>query len=253
MSTPETDPAEMTVDQLAARTGLTVRNLRAYAARGLLPPPRLVGRTGWYGEEHVDRLALVREMLAEGYTLAKIEQTLAGRAGGGSGAALSLHRTLMAPWLPDTPEETDLRTLAARAGVGADPGVVEQLVQMGAVERLADDRLRVLDPTLLAAGLQVVRLGIPPSAVVTAQQQVVELVEKAAETYVVMFRDSLWRDFADRGAPREEWDRMQAIMESLQPVAAQALLASFRTAMASAIAVSLADEIAALDLPVEPA
>ncbi|MCW2777342.1 MAG: putative MerR-family transcriptional regulator [Frankiales bacterium] len=252
-SSTDAAPAEMTIDQLAARTGLTVRNLRAYAARGLLPAPRLVGRTGYYGEDHVDRLTLVREMLGEGYTLAKIQETLAGRAGGGATGALALHRTLMSPWLPDTPEETDLRTLAARAGVGTQPEVVDQLVAMGAVERLDEDRLRVLDPTLLAAGLQVVRLGIPPLAVVVAQRQVVELVEKAADTYVAMFRDSLWRDFADRGAPRDEWDRMQAIMESLQPVAAQALLASFRTAMASAIAASLADEIAALDLPVDPA
>lgn len=242
---------ELTIDQLAARTGLTVRNLRAYAARGLLPPPRMRGRTGLYGTEHVDRLALVREMLAEGYTLTKIEGTLSGRAGGGAAGALALHRALMAPWLPDTPEETDLRTLAARAGIGADRDVVDRLVQMGAVERLEDDRLRVLDPTLVAAGLQVVRLGIPPAAVVAAQQQVMELVERSAEVYVSMFRDTLWRDFADRGAPQDEWHRMQALMESLQPVAAQALLASFRTAMASAVAASLADEIAGLDLPVE--
>ncbi len=245
-----TGPAPgLTVDQLAARTGLTVRNLRAYAARGLLPPPRLVGRTGYYGDEHVERLALVREMLAEGYTLGKIETTLAGRAGSGSPGALTLHRTLMGPWLPDSPEETDVATLGARAGAGASADVVDELVQMGVVERLEDDRLRVLDPTLLTAGLQVVRLGIPPKDVVAAQQQVVDLVERAAEVYVEMFRDSLWRDFADRGAPRGEWDRMQTLMESLQPVAAQALLASFRTAMASAIAASLSDEIAALDLP----
>ena len=107
MTTPD-DPAtgapvELTIDQLAARTGLTVRNLRAYAARGLLPPPRMRGRTGLYGEDHVDRLSLVREMLNEGYTLAKIEKTLAGRAGGGSQGALALHRILMGPWLPDTP------------------------------------------------------------------------------------------------------------------------------------------------------
>ena len=76
-------------------------------------------------------------------------------------------------------------------------------------------------------------------------------MEQAAEVYVAMVRDTLWRDFADRGAPRDEWDRMQGLMESLQPVAAQALLASFRTAMASAIAEALSDELAGLELPGE--
>ncbi len=244
------ETAGLTVDQLAARTGLTVRTLRSYAARGLLPPPVLRGRTGYYGEEHVDRLGLVRSLLAEGYTLARIEQVLAGQSGGGR-AGVALHRALISPWLPDDPEETDVATLAARAGGVADAAVLEQVVRLGAIELLEDGRLRVLDPTLLEAGLQVVRLGIPPDAVVAAQQQVVGLVEQAAAVYVQMFRDTLWRDFADRGAPREEWDRVQRLVEGLQPVAAQALLASFRTAMAAAIDASLADELAGLELPAE--
>jgi DNA-binding transcriptional MerR regulator len=61
---------ELTVDQLAAKVGMTVRNVRAYAGRGLIPPPRLVGRTGYYGHDHVARLTLVRELLGKGYTLA---------------------------------------------------------------------------------------------------------------------------------------------------------------------------------------
>ena len=83
MSAPQIEPAseppdpQLTVDELAARVGVTVRNVRAYSARGLLPPPRMVGRTGYYGREHVARLLLVREMLAEGYSLAMIERTLA--------------------------------------------------------------------------------------------------------------------------------------------------------------------------------
>ena len=90
---------ELTVDELAARVGVTVRNLRAYSARGLLPPPRMVGRTGYYGREHVARLLLVREMLAEGYSLAMIERTLASAPPLASSATLALHRALLAPWL----------------------------------------------------------------------------------------------------------------------------------------------------------
>ncbi len=56
---------------------MTVRNVRAYAARGLLTPPRLVGRTGYYDSEHVEQLSLVRDLLAEGLTLSAVERVLA--------------------------------------------------------------------------------------------------------------------------------------------------------------------------------
>ena len=105
-TTPDGEDRELTVDQLALRAGVTVRNVRAYSARGLLPPPRMVGRTGYYGREHVARLLLVREMLAEGYTLAMIERTLTAAPPTGSSVTLALHRALLAPWLPPEPELT---------------------------------------------------------------------------------------------------------------------------------------------------
>src|ERR1700712_1659258 len=126
---PADDDAELTVDQLAVRVGVTVRSVRAYSARGLLPPPRLVGRTGYYGREHVARLLLVREMLAEGYSLAMIERTLASAPPTASSATLALHRALLAQWLPPEPEILTGAELAARAGVPEDSGLVDRLVE----------------------------------------------------------------------------------------------------------------------------
>ena len=51
-----------------------MRNVRAYAARGLIDPPRLEGRTGYYHLGHLQRLQLVREFLDRGYTLAAVEK-----------------------------------------------------------------------------------------------------------------------------------------------------------------------------------
>jgi DNA-binding transcriptional MerR regulator len=228
----------LTVDQLAQRVGMTVRNVRAYAARGLLPSPRLVGRTGYYGSEHVARLTLVRDLLAQGYTLAAVQKAIAHEPGTDVGA-FALHRALMAPWQPDAPQETDLAALATRAGtddLALTREVAEQLARMGVVELLDDDQLRVLDPSLLDAGLRGVRLGLPAPALVAAQQQVVELVERAAAVYVQMFRETVWSDFVAAGRPADGWPGIQAVVEGLQPVAAQALLASFRSAMAAAVA-----------------
>lgn len=233
------DGDELTIGELAVTAGMTVRNVRAYAARGLVPPPRLVGRTGMYGAQHVARLALVREMLAEGYTLAAIERSLEHAPTSAGPTALALHRALMAPWLPDEPEVMDLGTLSAKSGVPIDTDALGRLAALGVLERLDEDRVRVLDPTLLAAGLQVVRLGVDPGALIDAQLRVAELVEEAARVYVGMFHSTVWKDFVDAGAPEADWPRLRSTVEQIQPVAAQALLASFRSAMATAVAAEL--------------
>jgi DNA-binding transcriptional MerR regulator len=237
----------LTVDALAQRVGMTVRNVRSYASRGLLPPPRLVGRTGYYGSEHVARLTLVRDLLAQGYTLAAVQKAVAHEPGADAGP-LALHRALMAPWQPDAPQETDLATLAARAGsddLDVTREVAQVLARMGVLELLEDDQLRVLDPPLLDAGLRGVRLGLPPAQLVAAQQQVVELVEQAAATYVAMFRETVWADFVAAGMPEQGWPAILAVVEGLQPVAAQALLASFRSAMAAAVSDEVGTVLAA--------
>ena len=244
---------ELTVDELAARVGVTVRNLRAYSARGLLPPPRMVGRTGYYGREHVARLILVREMLAEGYSLAMIERTLATAPSTASSATLALHRALLAPWLPPEPEITTGAELAARAGVPENSAVVDQLVSLGLVRRLDDGRLEVTDPALLTAGLQVVGLGVPPEELIAAQAAVTEHVREIARTYVQMFVDTTWRSFVEAGAPPEELARVQAMVTRLQPVAAQALLAAFRTEMAVAVEAAVETELSRLEEGSPPA
>ena len=242
----DADPGvELTVDQLAAKVGLTVRNVRAYAARGLLPPPRLVGRTGYYGREHVARLVLVREMLAEGYSLAMIERTLASAPHTASGATLALHRALLTPWLPPEPEVISRAELAARSGIEPDAEVLTELVGLGLLEDLGDGQLRVLDPALLTAGLQVVALGVPPAALIAAQTRVVRLVREIARTYVQMYVDTGWRAFAEAGAPREQLEQVRTTVARLQPAAAQALLASFRTEMAAAVEAAVLNELGA--------
>jgi DNA-binding transcriptional MerR regulator len=233
----------LTIDQLAARVGMTVRNVRAYAGRGLLPPPRLRGRTGLYDEEHVARLSLIQQMLADGYTLAAVERVLEKAPAGVTAAALSLHRALLTPWLPEEPEEVDRAVLSVQAGVPLDDALLARLADLGVIEVLDGDRVRVLGPTLLRAGLQVVALGIAPERVIEAQQRVTEHAGAAAEIYVELFRDTVWRQFVEAGQPDEDWPRVQAAVERVQPVASQAMLAAFRLAMAQAVEQALGEEL----------
>ncbi|RSS33325.1 MerR family transcriptional regulator, partial [Streptomyces sp. WAC07061] len=76
MADQATEPM-LTVDELASKAGVTVRTVRFYSTRGLLPPP-VIGprRVGHYGPEHLSRLALIEELQHQGMTLSAIQRYL---------------------------------------------------------------------------------------------------------------------------------------------------------------------------------
>ncbi|MDQ1386424.1 MAG: hypothetical protein QOG65_3803, partial [Actinomycetota bacterium] len=71
-------PQQWRVEELARRADLSVDTIRFYQKRRLLPPPERSGRVAWYGPEHLDRLARVRELQGRGLTLALIGRILDG-------------------------------------------------------------------------------------------------------------------------------------------------------------------------------
>src|SRR3954471_23906721 len=111
--------AELTIDELAQRTGMTVRNIRAHQSRGLLPPPEVRGRTGYYGPEHTARIELIRELQGEGFNLESIKRLLEGTAGA-STDVLRFTRALREPFEDEDPVIVDARELTERFN-SADP------------------------------------------------------------------------------------------------------------------------------------
>ena len=78
----------MTIDEFASAAGVSVRNVRAYLERGLLPAPRMVGRTGFYGPAHLQRVTVIQQLQREGFSLAGIGKLLVAWESGGSLANL---------------------------------------------------------------------------------------------------------------------------------------------------------------------
>ena len=109
------DDGEMTIGELAERTGMTVRNIRAHQTRGLLPPPVVRGRTGYYNEEHVARIELTREMQADGLNLEAIRRVLES-SDGSAAEIFDFARAVRAPFEDETPEIYDAGELAATWG-----------------------------------------------------------------------------------------------------------------------------------------
>src|SRR3954453_2922429 len=103
----ETKAAELTIDELARESGMTARNIRAHQSRGLVPPPEVRGRTGYYGKEHLARIELIQELQAEGFNL----EAISGLTEAGKGAAADFLRSPGPVREPFEDEEPEIVTL----------------------------------------------------------------------------------------------------------------------------------------------
>ena len=241
--------SDMTIDQLAASVGMTVRNVRAYSSRGLIPPPRLVGRTGYYGEHHERRLRLVRDLLDRGYTLSAVEKALGDSTVVPDAHVLDLLSVLSDPLGdPPAPEVIDLESLGHLAHIEVDRehGLLDLLEERGLLERVDDDTVRLLQPQLVRAGAQAMALGVSRDAISTLLDEVLEGTAQLADHFVEAARDDVWRPFRDTGMPEERWPEILQSFQSLLPIASQVVVSAFRDRLGRAIEQTLGEELEAL-------
>jgi DNA-binding transcriptional MerR regulator len=240
---PSDSPNDLTIDQLAARAGMTVRTVRSHVTRRLLPPPHLVGRTAYYGEDHVARLELIATLQREGFNLASIERLVRAVPEGSAEQVLAFHTALVSPWLHDEPIELSHDEVARRIGIPMDTAVLARMEEVGLVEPVGDDRVRIVNPTLFRAGEQVIRLGVPAARVIEVDPTIRPHLRAVAQAFVDLFRETVWTDALTGGLPPDRVQRAADAIPELQPVAAQAVLAVFQQEMASAIATALDVEL----------
>jgi len=226
--------AELTIDELARETGMTVRNIRAHQSRGLLPPPEVRARTGYYGPEHVARLRLIQELQGNGYNLAAIKD-LVERTSGSSQDALDFARAILAPFEDERPEVIDAVELAERfAGPERDPKALRRAEKLGIVVPLGEGRYEVPSPTLLRAGETLLGLGIPLEKSLEVIEDVARQADSVAAAFVKLFLDRVWKPFDRAGQPEPDWPAVLAALEQLRPLATEVLVAIFQPRMTQA-------------------
>ena len=223
----------MTIDELAQRTRLTVRNIRAYQSRGLVPPPTLRGRTGYYGDEHVARIELIRELQAEGFNLEAIKRLIEG-AGGSTDEVLRFTQAVREPFEQEEPREVGLDELAETWGERADPRILRRAIELGLLREIGDGRYEERSPRLGRAGLELARLGVDPETGLDVIAAARRHAEGVAEAYVQLFLNEVWKPFVAAGRPEERWPEVRDAIERLRPLAAEVLLAVFGLAMTEA-------------------
>jgi DNA-binding transcriptional MerR regulator len=222
----------MTIGELARRTGMTVRNIRAHQTRGLLPPPEVHGRTGYYNEDHVGRIEMTREMQAEGLNLEAIRRVLES-ADGSTREVVDFARALRAPFEDETPEIIEVGEIAASWGAEeVDPTLIREAEELGIVRELPDGRVEVISPRLLRAGAALVQQGVRSEAALETAATLHKQAGDVALAFIDLFVKEIWAPFQEAGRPESDWAKVREAFERMRPLASDALLAMFQITMA---------------------
>lgn len=147
--------AEYRLDELAQISGVSARNIRAYRERGLLDPPRRVGRSAFYDDYHLSQLRTINQLLRRGFNSAHIAEFFASmRQGADLADILGIQRAVLGPRADDTPDDAPSPPSAGPSEasprtVDIDPGGAEaaRLVEYGLAE-MRDGDVVVVDPTI---------------------------------------------------------------------------------------------------------
>jgi DNA-binding transcriptional MerR regulator len=220
---------DLTVEQLAAQVGMSVRNIRNHHTRGLLPPPEVRARVGYYNAEHVARLRLILDLQADGFNLAAIERLLSG-SDGLAERLLGLRRAVTTPFEAESPEFITAEELDKRFGE-LDSKDAERVRKLKLLVPLGEDRFEVPSPALLAAAEEVVALGIPLHAALVLVERMSRDCDSISRDFTKLFLRELWKPFDEAGQPDEGWDELIEGVDSLRPLASAALLALFKLRM----------------------
>ncbi|MDQ2707159.1 MAG: MerR family transcriptional regulator [Actinomycetota bacterium] len=224
----------LTIDQLAARSGISVRTIRFYAGKGLLPPPRLRGRLGIYGPDHLARLELVSELSALGFTLAAIEGYLTRLLTPADNEAMALQRALLVPWVPERLEQLSRAELDRRAGRALRPDELEALEALGVIERQpGDDTDTVVlhGAASLAAACESLEIGLPIEALRHSHEIIAKHTTALAEELMALFQEEVLQPYRDRGRPASERAGLREAFTRLKPITVQGVVAAFGRAV----------------------
>ncbi|GAA0475562.1 MerR family transcriptional regulator [Streptomyces sp. NPDC046215] len=219
--------------ELAEAAGITVRTLRFYRERRLIPPPRREGRIAWYGHHHLARLRTIGALLDRGHTLGGIAELLtAFECGRNVGELLGLSGALASPWSEETPVRLAPEELADQFEGEVTAENLAASLDLGYLAVDGDrEELVHISRRLLDASTELVRSGVPLAAVLAAGREVRSHADAIAETFLALVRTHVLPDVPGAADAPDEAARIAGTLARLRPTAKAVVDAEFALAM----------------------
>ncbi|MFJ4469816.1 MerR family transcriptional regulator [Streptomyces sp. NPDC089424] len=224
------------IEDLAHLTGTTVRTIRAYQDRGVLPRPERRGRANAYTDTHVHRLRQIADLLDRGYTLASIKELLeAHDTGRGLGGVLGLVAEVDGPWTDEEPARITRDELADRFGGTSDDAAIARAVELGVLEPVPGDAdvFVVPSPQELSVAVELHAAGVPLSAIADHLRELRAQVEHIASRFLEFTTEHVFARYLDGAHPPSDADAAEAasLVRRLRPLARHTLDAELARAM----------------------
>jgi DNA-binding transcriptional MerR regulator len=209
------EPARLRVEELAARADVSVDTIRFYQKRRLLPPPERQGRIAWYGPEHVDRLAQIKDLQQRGFSLAVIRRIVSGELDRADEPLAAAVASAGDDGGPEPEEFLTLEALAARSDV--PPALIDAVVREDLLvprRHEGDARFTTADIEVVAAGLRLLETGLPMPELLALARRHHAATRETAEAAVAMF-DTYVREPL-RAADLSDDERAEQLVEAFR-------------------------------------
>jgi DNA-binding transcriptional MerR regulator len=239
---------EYRIEDLARHSGATVRTIRAYQDRGLLPRPGRRGRANVYDDSHLTRLRQISALLERGYTLASIKELLeAWDEGRGLSGVLGLVSEVEGPWTDEEPERltrSGLDELFGEGSARSDEAVAEA-VELGVLVPLPErpGEYLVPSPQELAVAAELHRAGVPLLALTEQLRELRTQVEHIAARFMDFTDQHIFGRCLQTRPSEEEVSEATGLVRRLRPLAKQTVDAELARAMRTFASRSLREHL----------
>lgn len=204
---------EYRIDDLARAAGTTVRNVRGYQDRGLIPRPIRRGRIAIYTDQHLQRLQVIGDLLKRGFTMAHIGDFVSGVQRGEDLIDILGLKGLLTEPIARTPTEQVSRDKLFSYLGDPEPELLQQIQNFGLIEPVGDDdpptRYLVKDTETLDAYRDLLAIGIPLTYILGLQRQLDDDLQQAAATLISAGRRAVTEGRFDGWIPErgaeEDW------------------------------------------------